>query len=127
MVDAFRREGLEVEAVYAAIEVLPEGPSDDLASVRTENLQEAIDWLRRSISAEVPPNLGGLLGFDISIPIPHFHTALFYEHVRQAYPALRSALNEHGLVQELDVARSLMDLANRGERLPHCVIGVWMT
>jgi hypothetical protein len=103
----------------------PDGPTDSLDSLRMQELADQVDWIRKHVGIAKPTELGQFLGYDITGAIPNSHTALFYKRIVEGFPEFRRALNENGLAREASAARSLMKLANEGERLPHCVVGVW--
>lgn len=80
--------------------------------------------LHRRLSAA--PQASRLLGYDLSYPVPSFHSAIYQPAIPNG-PDLRTSLNDAGLVSELGAATRLLRLLNeltqRGP--PFVAIAVW--
>jgi hypothetical protein len=67
-----------------------------------------------------------MMGLDVSLPMPDFHSALFQPGLIR-HDALTASLNEAGLLGDVEVAAEVMGEANAtGYGLSvFAVIGVW--
>lgn len=125
----FRNEGLDFDLVYAEIAVIPrdleaypQGSlwSEMLAFVLSK-WRDAHDRLKRRPIDLCP------LGFDISHPVPSFHSAIYQPGLHRTHPRLPDDLNSFGLFNDLDVALRLLSVANEMDYgpLPFCILQVW--
>jgi hypothetical protein len=116
--DELRGIGVSNELIYAEMVAHPDG-ADPFGGWPFRRLHEQI---RRPISGL------SLLGFDISSPVPTFHSYLMNANLRHV-PELEGLLNEHALVRAREAAEALMQTASdhpyARARVP-AVIEIWL-
>ncbi len=126
---AFRREGVELEVVYGEVTAVPEN---------LETYPGGTPWARTLLSAlqgmhnrnahfaRRPQGLD-FLGYDISHPVPTFHSAIYQPGLHRVQPDLPRYLNRHGLFGDLATALRFLHAANAMDygALPFCVLQVW--
>lgn len=123
--------GVQLEIVYGEIVRIPTN-LDQYAhgELWSENLEEALVH-RREIHDRLgsrPANID-LLGFDISHPVPTFHSAIFQPGLNESYPSLSEYLNKNGLFETLDKASGFLPATNNLDYglLPFCILSIWRT
>lgn len=120
---------VEVEIIYASLDRVPA----DLerfprGALWKQLLEESLQPVqRRQLQLPGVPAEAVFLGFDISHPVPTFHSALYQPGLETVEPNFRRYLNLHGLVPTSDVAQDLMARANELDYgvLPFCALAVW--
>jgi hypothetical protein len=122
----FAGEGLDFEVVYA--EVL--GLTQSEAETRDDKPAVGVcNRLRRHHErAARRPEGATLLGYDVSYPLPSFHSALFQPGFREKPNTPDLDLNSAGLLSDLDQLRQILPLANAMVSAwhPFCGIGVYL-
>jgi hypothetical protein len=105
--------GNHIDVVYADAIIIPDADSLHLPEKVARQREKSLTWLRsHSERVGAPPAKFGLLGLDVSSPIPSFHSALIQPGLISQDSELASELNEAGLVSELKLATELMHEAN---------------
>lgn len=125
----FLVEGITLETVYGEITRIPDNLDQyPHGALWLENLVDVLSHWRniQDILPERPENVL-FLGFDVSHPVPDFHSAIFQPGLSRIYPRLSEHLNRDGLFDESSEALSAVELANSLDYggLPFCMIGVW--
>ena len=104
-----RRGGLPVELIWVEA-VVSRWPVSDQDANRIRTAE--VEFLTRRSEGLRRPTSFTFLGFDVSPPVPSYHSAIF-----QPGPGRRDGLpeklNEFGLLDDLAAAEDLMDEANR--------------
>ena len=125
----FRIEGIELEVVYSEIVMIPDNLDDyPHGNLWLEQLDFVLQHWRHvhNLSAARPENLD-FLGFDLSHPVPSFHSAIFQPGLHKTHPRLPDHLNQVGLFEDVDTALRFLRAANEMDYggLPFCVLGIW--
>lgn len=125
----FSRAGVRLDIVYAEVALIPR---DIDAYPGGELWSQMLDFVLSHRSAvhervtQRPENLT-FLGFDISHPVPTFHSAVYQPGLHRVRPDYPSYLNKWGLFTDRDTAMPFLDAANTMDYgpLPFCLLGVW--
>lgn len=125
----FADRGVHLEVIH--VEVVP--PSDDVVAQLARRLSEAdlVKTLERLLARHhlsSKPDKLELLGFDLSYPLPTFHSALYQPGLHEVYTRLKQELNGCGLINDLPSAHRLSRFANEIESpwLPFCPLAVYL-
>ena len=125
----FLRYNLEFEIVFGEIAAVPKNlQAFPHGSLWERELQVALARIRRTTQEPVSrPPQARFLGFDLSHPVPSFHSAIFQPGLHSVHPRLPDQLNMDGLFDDLNTALRFLDAANQMDYgvLPFCVIGIW--
>lgn len=127
--ERFRYAGVRLDLIYAEVAAIPEGvrgyPSGELWWDTLEFVLEH----RRAIHNRLhgAPESFSFLGFDISHPVPTFHSAIYQPGLHHSRPEYPQYLNRSGLFDDRDTALPYLNAANERDYgpLPFCIIGVW--
>lgn len=124
----FETEGLNFEIVYSEIVEIPNFEGSPHEGLWSENLKTVL-MHRQAVHDRLgsrPENIE-FLGFDISHPVPTFHSAILQPGLDRKHPSLPQELNSHGLVDTIETASDLAMEANTLDYglLPFCVLGIW--
>ncbi|MBN1771211.1 MAG: hypothetical protein JXB32_08130 [Deltaproteobacteria bacterium] len=123
----FAAQGITLEVIYADVVHIPRDlsqyPKED---VRTRSLQGCVPtWVRMHRPPTERPEGLKSLGFDLSDPIPTFHSALYQPGLSRVAPSVRGDLNAAGLFADLgDALRWLPVALSLDYGVPFCVIEV---
>ena len=126
---AFLGVGIDLDVVYAEVTLIPgEVGSYPSGKLWSETLAFVLPHRR-----QVHDRLGGrpshldFLGFDLSHPVPTFHSAIHQPGLDEMRPDYPDYLNGSGLFGNLDTALPFLRAANEMDYgpLPFCAIGVW--
>lgn len=127
----FCKEGIELEVVYAEIAMIPDN-LDEYPSGKLWSEEIALvlpHW--RHIHDRLGERLPKLqfIGFDLSHPVPSFHSAIFQPGLHNTCPKLPDYLNSNGLFDDLNTASMFLHKANEMGYggLPFCILGIWET
>ena len=125
----FRKEGIELEVVYSEILMIPDNLDDyPHGKLWSEQLDFVLQHWRHvhDLLAARPENLH-FLGFDLSGPVPSFHSAIFQPGLHKTHPRLPDHLNQAGLFEDADTASRFLRAALEMDYgiLPFCVLGIW--
>lgn len=122
----FQLNGFEYDVIYVQLASIP----NDSFLYRSgwpgaKDIKRAIEYLK-SRPCVLPKQEDLFCGYDISYPLPSFHSAIFQPGFNEILPDLDKLLNINGLVNDIDLAVKLQNTANgMGYSLPFCVLGVW--
>jgi hypothetical protein len=124
----FESEGINFEIVYSEILRIPNFDGCPHKSLWSENLTSVLSH-RQAVHERLvcrPENIE-FLGFDISHPVPTFHSAILQPGLDSRHPSLPQRLNTHGLLDTIEEALDLAAEANSLDygMLPFCVLGIW--
>lgn len=124
----FESEGIDFEIVYSEIVEVPNLGGYPNESLWSENLKTVLGH-RQDVHDRLgsrPENIE-FFGFDISHPVPTFHSAILQPGLDRKHPSLAQELNTHGLVDTIEAASDLAMDANSLDYgpLPFCVLGIW--
>ncbi len=120
--------GVQVEATYVEVLAVGDIPSDcGVAAIWSEQLADVWkhwDVVHRGFSC-APQGITPM-GFDVSIPVPTWHSALIHPGLDRLRPSFPSTLNVNGLCSSVSDAIVLASLANTLEYglFPSCVLSV---
>lgn len=124
----FDRLGIELDLIFAAIEYMP----SDYSQYRHASLWKAslskcldarLDTHFATANVSMPERF---LGFDVSHPVPSFHSAIVQPGLSAVDRRLGKRLNANGLFEEAETAVEMMEKANTMDYglLPFCVLSV---
>jgi hypothetical protein len=120
--------GESTEIIYADIAVAPRRQSFELPDPLSRERERSLAWLiTRSAEVEPSPREFVPIGFDISTPIPSFHSVLVQPGLVRQDSDLAVRLNDFGLIAEdTEYAAELMNVANGSGYLlsTFCVIRI---
>jgi hypothetical protein len=125
----FLEWGITFEVIYGEIVVIPSLDKYPHRALWSENLESALlhqqDTHQRIRSR--PDNIE-FLGFDISHPVPTFHSAILQPGLNNMCPHLPQQLNSNGLFNTLEEALLVLEKANSLDYglLPFCILGIWV-
>lgn len=127
--ERFRYAEVCLDLVYAEVVAIPRGvggyPSGELWSDTLEFVLEH----RRAIHNRLQgaPESFSFLGFDISHPVPTFHSAIYQPGLHEVRPEYPRYLNRFGLFDDRGTAVQFLNAANGRDYgpLPFCLLGVW--
>lgn len=121
----FAEEGSEFEVIYAEVIDVP-GPPDTMLC--DEGPSGTWDRLRRHHEAAAPrPGGALLLGYDVSYPLPSFHSVLLQPGLREKPDAPPLDVNDAGLLAHVDYLKAILKAANAMDSSwrPFCGIAVY--
>ncbi len=121
--------GITLEVIYGEIVVIPSNLDKyPHGALWSENLNSALVHRHDSHDSlgSRPGNID-FLGFDISHPVPTFHSAISQPGLNDNCPNLPEHLNKNGLFDTLEEALPFLSEANSLDYglLPFCILGVW--
>lgn len=116
--------GANLDVIFADVASLAGQPPNASEAVVAQRVR-SLEWLRTR-SAEIPAPDRRLqpIGFDVSTPIPNFHSAIVQPGLIRQDSALAATLNDSGLFDDFDTALgAAADANNSGYGLTlFCVI-----
>lgn len=121
----FAAEGAEFELIYAEVVDVP-SPPDPMPC--DEGPRGAWDRLRRHHEAAASrPGRALLIGYDVSYPLPSFHSVLLQPGLREEPDAPPFSVNDAGLLAHIDHLRAILQAANAMDSSwrPFCGIAVY--
>ena len=125
--DRFSSNGIDVEVIYAElvdVPVLTPTPSLFETGWRCEDVFARYKRVAEKLLNR-PANLT-FYGFDLSQPLPTYHSVIRQPGFRALAHRLSSGINQYGLIEDREAARNLLGSANEmSVHRPICVIGVW--
>jgi hypothetical protein len=127
----FLTKGIELDLVNAEIIMTPQDflGEHPLKDHWSKQLAEVVShW--QIIHDKLPAcqSHGKFLGFDLSYPVPSFHSAIFQPGLHKRRPDLPCYLNSNGLFDDLKTASCfLRDSLELNYSLVFCVLGIWQT
>lgn len=125
--DRFRKEGLEVEVVFAEVLSVPQLPCED--DELNDHMRKALLFRRSVHDFLVAPDYAAHLepiGIDVVYPNPSFHSAVYQPVLSSILPGFERELNEHGLYPSLESAHLAVSIANDQETSwrPFCPVKI---
>lgn len=124
----FRAESVDLELIYADIVSIPDSRDLPHGALWSDTLRDLLlEWTSTHEQLSGPPDEATFLGFDLSHPIPSFHSAIFQPGLHETQPNLPRYLNEQGLFDDFDSAKRFLGAANEMDYglMPFCVLRVW--
>lgn len=121
----FAAEGAEFEVIYAEVVDVPRPPDSTLFD---EGSRGTWDRLRRHHEGAPPcPDRALLLGYDVSYPLPSFHSALLQPGLREQPEAPHLDINSAGLLGDVDQLKAILQTFNTMDSSwrPFCGIAVY--
>jgi hypothetical protein len=104
--------GAKVDVIFADVESLPDEPPNASERVLAQRFR-SLEWLRnRSAEIPVPDRRLQPIGFDVSTPVPNFHSAIAQPGLIRQDSALAANLNDSGLFDDFDTALGAAAQAN---------------
>jgi len=125
----FRDDGLDLDLMYAEMTFIPADiehyPNGDLWSERLAPALRARQSVHTRLRAR--PHHLQFLGYDLSHPVPTFHSAIYQPGLSESRPDFPKHLNEYGLFSEHDDALEFLGVANDMDYgpMPFCLINIW--
>jgi hypothetical protein len=119
--------GAPVEALFAEVAILPSEARSPMPGSVDAQRRPSLDWLRTRCAGIPGPDRDlSMIGLDVSVPLPDFHSAIFQPGLVRK-DSLVASLNEAVLIGDIEVAAEVMGEANAsGYGLSlFAVIGVW--
>jgi hypothetical protein len=125
----FLKGGITLEVIYGEIVEIPNVDKYPHSALWSENLESAL-LHRYDIHQRIgsrPDNIE-FLGFDISHPVPTFHSAILQPGLNSKCLHLPHQLNSNGLFNTFEDAVPVLDDANSLDYglLPFCILGIWL-
>jgi hypothetical protein len=120
--------GMKCEVVYCEIAKIPDNINLLKFGASLEvNLTNALRF-RQGFHERISgvPEGWKKLGFDVSHPVPSFHSAIYQPGLGRLVPNLYERLNENGLVETLDLSVPLLEKANEMGHggFPFCILSI---
>ncbi len=122
-------EGIDLDLIYAEISMVPheldQYPSGKIWARELARVLSVIRKVHDRLGKR--PDGVQLLGYDISHPVPSFHSAIFQPGLHERRPCIPEYLNSAGLLEDIDLALRFLSAANEMDygSLPFCVVGIW--
>jgi len=122
----FADEGVDFEVVYAEVVLIPPLDTEGLRFEMSEEILPRLRKLHEQVTSR--PVGSRMLGFDLSYPLPGFHSALFQPGLRDLPEAPHLDVNSAGLLSDIAQVEELLPLANAmtSSWRPFCGIGVYL-
>lgn len=125
----FLGQRVELDIVYSEIAFIPgDLEAYPRGSLWLDNLTFVLSQIQgvHNRLLKRPDNLQ-LLGFDISLPVPSFHSAIYQPGLHRRHARLPDYLNRFGLFADLNTALRFLSMANEMDygALPFCILGIW--
>lgn len=121
--------GVSTEVIYAEITAWPQPLGHYKASFLWEDsLRTAMPALKLTHALVSRPSQRlSFLGYDISDPVPYFHSAIRNDNLDKIELRRSNVLNQHDLIRERGDALRLLEFVNaeNSRVLPFCIISVW--
>lgn len=126
--ERFNALGMSVETIYCEI-VRPPAISahDKVSSHQQQRLHDAFTKYEH-VQRQLPERPTGLvfLGYDLSFPLPTFHSIIRQPATMNPHVVMPSMLNSYGLISDVDTATELLPRANQDQVSgPICLLGIW--
>jgi hypothetical protein len=121
----FEAEGLEFEAIYAAVVSVPQRSA---CIAVEEGSRGAWERLQRHQEGVPPcPDRALFLGYDVSYPLPSFHSVLLQPGLREQPDAPLLDINSAGLLTDVAQLEAVLEIANALDSpwRPFCGIAVY--
>ncbi len=125
LASALAQHGVHLEVICVEILGAPGSVKDYAGEKRIRQFAGYEAKVHDSVSKVI--NHMEFLGYDVSLPFPSFHSAIFQPGLDKASISLSATLNDNGLIGDAEVAALVCGQANLmdyGPR-PFCVLGVW--
>lgn len=121
----FSSHGIDLEVIYAELTSIPTPSPPPFGSRwRLDDVFARYERVERTLVRR-PDDLT-FYGFDLSRPLPTFHSIIRQPGFRALADRLPPGINEYGLIGDNDAARGLLESSNGWSApLPVCVIEVW--
>jgi len=108
---AFGEEGIDLEIIYAEVVLIGTLPAGE----DSVELMGSVMLRLRQLHDRVTSRPVGIpnLGYDVSYPLPGFHSALFQPGLQEIPGAPDFDLNSAGLLGTVDQVKNILPIANR--------------
>lgn len=130
LASAFTEFGVEVEVIYAEVHAIPADFTtigrDKVTISDIQKTLERVEVLRSRLES-VPAN-PKLLGYDLSYPLPTFHSAIYQPGLHESHPELIDHLNGEGLFENLSALSPYLEIANDMPHswVPFCALAIYV-
>jgi len=126
--ERFRALGMNIETIFCELVQYPSiRGHDELSAHQQQRLHDAFTKYEH-VQRQLPNRPAGLefLGYDLSYPLPTFHSIIRQPAIMNSNVVIPTMLNNSGLIADLDIAAELLPRANRDQKSgPICVLGIW--
>jgi hypothetical protein len=122
---AFADEGIDFEVVYAEVAQMPPFEPEGAGQETSGPLLRRLRALHQQVASR--PVGVQLLGYDVSHPLPSFHSFLFQPGLREEPEAPDLDINSAGLLDTIQQVEQILPVANSmaSSLRPFCGIGVY--
>jgi hypothetical protein len=123
--DAFAAEGIDLEVIYAEVVLMPSVEMERVDQKARGLLLQRLRTLHQQVVSR--PVGAQILGYDVSYPVPGFHSFLFQPGLREQPEAPNLDVNEAGLLSTVQEAGRIVAVANAmtSSWRPFCGIAVY--
>lgn len=123
---AFAEQGVGLEVIYAEVVKVPSSVTKELEPDVCERLRSRLRSLHTQVIA--PHSGARMLGYDLSYPLPDFHSVLYQPGFQGEPETPRLDINTYGLFNNIEQLEQILPLANSisSSWRPFCGIGVYL-
>lgn len=126
--ERFNALGVNVETIYGEIVRPPAISAQDRVSAHQQQRLHDAFAKYEHVQRQLPERPTGLvfLGYDLSYPLPTFHSIIRQPVTMNPHVVMPSILNSDGLIRDIATATELLPRANQDQVSgPICLLGIW--
>ena len=123
--NAFAAEGIDLEVIYAEVVLMPSLEMEGVDQKARGLLLKRLHTFHQQVASR--PVGAQMLGYDVSYPVPGFHSFLFQPGLREQPEAPHLDINGAGLLSTVQQAGQIVAVANAmtSSWRPFCGIAVY--